>query len=279
MVMIVHKKPIDLTLRPLLIAFAIALGLSNFISYPALAQKPTNTRPSQTSTRPPKPPQTPLPDPTIPGGGQAKPPKPPRTPPPNQRKPGGGLDASTSACKNTSKPLTALIPAENPVLTTSTHPTFLFYVPYTSDEVESGEFSLLLGPEEKKRIYKTRFTLPQTPGIVSITLPSSPEYALEENQYYHWYVKLLCKGNTSNKPDVDINGWVQRVALTPERERQIKGATPEVWYDALANLANSLRTSPQDATLRSKWVELLKSIGSEDLAQEPLVGSVVPMND
>jgi hypothetical protein len=38
-------------------------------------------------------------------------------------------------------------------------------------------------------------------------------------------------------PSLDVNGWVQRVALTPERERQINAATPDVWYDASANLA------------------------------------------
>jgi hypothetical protein len=162
-------------------------------------------------------------------------------------------------------------------LTTREHPTFLFYVPYASDEVRVGEFSLLVGPEEKTRLYKTRFTLPQTPGIVSITLPSAPEYTLEEGQYYHWYVKLYCQTNTTSQPSVDVNGWVQRVALTPERERQINAATPDVWYDASANLAESLRASPQDAKLRNDWLNLLKSIGSEDLDQEPLVGPVIPL--
>lgn len=248
-----RRSSIKIALHPLLVVFAIAFGLSSFINSPTRAQTPTNTRLSQT------------------------PPPPPRTPPPNQSKPGGGLDASQSTCKNTSKPLTALIPVKNPVLTTSKHPTLLFYVPYSSDEVRYGEFSLLVWPEEKKRIYKTRFTLPKTPGIVSITLPSSPEYALEEGQYYHWYVKFYCQGNTSSQPDLDVNGWVQRVALTPERERQINAATPDVWYDGLANLANRLRTSPQDATLRNNWANLLKSINAEDLAQEPLVGSVIPL--
>ena len=70
---------------------------------------------------------------------------------------------------------------------------------------------------------------------------------------------------------------MQRVALNPERERQIKAAAPDVWYDALANLAQSLRASPQDARLRNDWLNLLKSIGSEDLDQEPLVGPVIPL--
>ena len=241
-----------MTRQSLPIAFAIALGFSSFLSYPTLAQIQISTLLSQAL------------------------PKPPRTPPDNQRTPGGGLNPSNPSCKTTSKPLTALIPVKNPVLTTREHPTFLFYVPYASDEVRVGEFSLLVGLEEKTRLYKTRFTLPQTPGIVSITLPSAPEYALEEGQYYHWYLKLYCQTNTSSQASVDVNGWVQRVALNPERERQIKAAAPDVWYDALANLALSLRASPQDARLRNDWANLLKSIGSEDLAQEPLVGPVIP---
>jgi len=243
-----------MTRQSLPIAFAITLGLNSFLGYPTLAQIQISTLLSQ------------------------NPPPPPRTPPPdNQPKPGGGLNPSNPSCKSTSKPLTALIPVKNPVLTTREHPTFLFYVPYASDEVRFGEFSLLVWPEEKTRLYKTRFTLPQTPGIVSITLPSAPEYALKEGQSYHWYFKLYCQSNTSSQPDVDVNGWVQRVALTPERERQIKAATPDVWYDASANLAESLRASPQDATFRNDWLNLLKSIGSEDLAQEPLVDPVIPL--
>lgn len=242
-----------MTRQSLPIAFAIALGFSSFLSYPTLAQIQISTLLSEN-----------LPDP-------------PRTPPDNKTQPGGGLDPSNPSCKSTSKPLTALIPVKNPVLTTREHPTFLFYVPYASDNVRFGEFSLLLGPEEKTRIYKTHFTLPQTPGIVSITLPSAPEYALKEGQSYHWYFKLYCQTNTSSQPDVDVNGWVQRVALTPERERQIKATAPDVWYDALANLALSLRASPQDAKLRNDWLNLLKPIGSEDLAQESLVGSVIPV--
>jgi hypothetical protein len=241
-----------MTRQSLPITFAIALAFSSFLGYPTLAKIQISTLLTQ------------------------NPPAPPRTPPDNQTRPGGGLDPSNPSCKTTSKPLTALIPVKNPVLTTREHPTFLFYVPYSSDDVRVGEFSLLVWPEEKTRLYKTRFTLPQTPGIVSLTLPSAPEYALEEGKSYHWYLKLYCQTNTSSQPDLDVNGWVQRVALTPERERQIKATTPDVLYDALANLAENLRASPEDATLRNDWVNLLKSIGSEDLAQEPLVGPVIP---
>lgn len=241
-----------MTQKALPIALALALAMSSFLSYPTRAQIPKDTLLSQT------------------------PPPPPRTPPPNQTIPGGGLAPSNPACKSTSKPLTALIPVKNPVFTTSEYPTFLFYVPYKANEVRQGEFSLLVWPDEKTRIYKTQFTLQKTPGIVSITLPSAPEYALQQGKSYHWYFKLYCQTNTSSQPDLDVNGWVQRVALTP-RDRVGNAAAPDIWYDALANLAQSLRIEPQNALLRNNWVNLLKFIGLEDLAPEPLVGSVIPL--
>lgn len=244
-----------MTLRKLLIAFAIALGLNSLLGCPTLAQISTDILLSQV------------------------PPPPPRTPPPNQRKPGGGLDPNNPVCRTTSKPLTALVPTHNPVLTTSAHPTFLFYVPYGSSEVRYGEFSLLTWPEEKTRIYRTRFTLPQTPGIVSIAIPPTPDYALEAGKSYHWYLQLYCQTNTSAPPDLDINGWVQRVPLTPERERQINATAPDIWYDSSSSLVERLRISPQDVTLRNNWASLLKFIHSEDLVQEPLVGPVISMEN
>ncbi|NER23950.1 MAG: DUF928 domain-containing protein [Symploca sp. SIO1C2] len=235
-----------MTLRQLALIFTIILGLTNLRSDSSSAQTP---------------------------------PPPPRTPPPNQTEPGGGLNPLNSSCESKNKSVKALVPAKNPVLTTNEHPTFLFYVPFESQEIRYGEFSLLVWPQEKTRIFKTRFTLPQTPGVVSITLPSLPDYALEEGQFYHWYFKLYCQSKSSTQTDLALNGWIQRVPLTPEREAQINSGTPDVWYDSLAKIAEELLASPQDATLRDDWVNLLQVIDSEDLAEEPLTGSVIFLED
>ena len=236
------------------IPLAIALGLANLLSYPCLAQIQPPVYLSQNR------------------------PTPPRTPPPNQTKPGGGLNPS-HPCSDTQSQLRALVPVENPVLTASEHPTFLFYVPYTPESVSYGEFSLLVWPGEKERIYKTRFALPQTPGIVSVKLPESPEYTLETDRSYHWYFKLYCEGNTSAQPDLQVNGWVKRVPLTPERAGQIEAASPEVWYDSLANVAENLRTSPENAALQNDWERLLELIDAGGLAEEPRVGALTPLED
>ncbi|MBD3884232.1 DUF928 domain-containing protein [Phormidium tenue FACHB-886] len=206
------------------------------------------------------------------------PPQPPSQPPPNDTRPGGGLGSQdASSCNSLNNSVRALIPIENPVLTTTNSPTFLFYVPFGAEQIQFGEFSLLTWPREQQRLYQVRFTLPQKPGIISITLPSQPEYALQEGNYYRWYFQLYCRDGTDVQPDLTVNGMVQRVALTPERESQISAATPDVWYDALAQVAVQLQTSPQDAALREKWRSLLQTIEAEDLAQEPILGSVISL--
>lgn len=198
-------------------------------------------------------------------------PSPPSTPPPNRTRSGGSLSGSTN-CSSANQPLVALIPAENPVLTASEHPTVLVYVPYAASEVSVGEFSVLVGPTEMTRLYRARFTLPATPGIVSVTLPNRPDAALSEGSDYHWYFKLYCAGNTTARADLDVNGWVKRVAPTAQSDRPI--SSTDFWYDSLASLADRLSASPQDPELQTRWRSMLQSIGAEDLADVPLVGTV-----
>jgi hypothetical protein len=165
------------------------------------------------------------------------------------------------------------------VLTTSNQPTIFFYVPFGSEQVQYGEFSILPYPKEQQRIYSVRFTLPKTPGVVSVTLPSQPETVLNQGEYYHWYFQLYCRDGNGKQPDLTLHGLVQRTELTAERSRQINAATPDIWYDALAQVAAQLQTSPQNSELKTQWRTLLQTIGAENLAQEPLLGSVIVLKD
>lgn len=197
------------------------------------------------------------------------PPAPPSTPPPNRTRSGGSLSGQT-LCGTETQALRALVPVENPVLTTETHPTFWFYVPYGAEQVQQGEFSVLVGLNETTRLYRTRFTLPAEPGIVSIRLPNQSEYALKAETFYHWYFKLTCQ----NAATEQVDGWVQRVALTPERQQQIQAASPAIWYDALTLTAEQLATDPLSATAQTQWRNLLNEIEAEDLVGQPIVGTV-----
>lgn len=233
------------------IVLAIALSLIGVPIYPTPVQTQSTTLASGNRTAPKDP------------------------PPDNQREPGGGLNGGgISSCPATPKPLTLLLPRQSgQSLTTATHPTFWFYVPYSSQDVRIGQFSILTR-DGKKRLYRTYFRLPNRPGIVSISLTQSPENTLQESEFYQWHVELYCQQNSNYKPDFAVNGWVQRVAMTPERRRQIDAAQPEIWFDSLDALANRLSTSRQDEQLKQSWNNLLKSVDLQELANEPLVGSV-----
>jgi hypothetical protein len=201
-------------------------------------------------------------------------PNPPDNPPPNQTKPGRGLDPNRSSCNRPHHYLTALVPIEGFVNTVSAHPTILFYIPDRALDVRYGEF--FINTREEERVGEiVRFQLPDTPGIVSVRLPELPENALEEGQLYHWFFKLYCQENEQSQTGVvAVSGWFKRVPMTPENEQLIMSATPELWYDAIALLAQQLLAAPQDSTLRERWLQLLQLIDEEELAEQPILGSV-----
>jgi hypothetical protein len=204
-------------------------------------------------------------------------PAPPPRIPPNKVKPGGGLDFGQQACSSEAESLIALIPIENPVLTTQSYPSFLFYVPDHSSAISYGEFSLF-STDEKTRVYSTNIAFESTPGIVKINLPPSPQYALKEDQTYHWYLKIYCKNKSDSSTFLDVDGWIERVPLTPNRASQIRAASPDVWYDAIALAAKNLIATPQDFTAREHWLKLLQHINQEHLSNVG-IKSVTPTSD
>ena len=198
-------------------------------------------------------------------------PDPPRRQrPPNQVQPGGGLDVAAQACVPGPVPLTALVPVENPVLTMRDYPTFLFYLPDAPEAVDYVEF-ILLSADEKEEIHSVQFS-PTAPGIVSVTLPAEPDKALEPGEAYHWYLNLHCE-TTVGIPSV--NGWVERVEQSPLEEDAMDSALPEVWYDAIAQMAATLQRSPTpDNNALSEWSELLTAAGLDELIGIPVLGPI-----
>jgi hypothetical protein len=198
-----------------------------------------------------------------------------------------GGTGSRGDCLTNGMPLTPLVPASNMGLTVNEHPTFWFYVPYKPDQAISGEFSLQ--DEQNNDVYRTPFTLPETSGIVSISLPST-KAPLKIGNSYRWYFKLYCplqKSSESSSPAF-VQGWVRRVSLNDlnrNLETQLKaGKTPldrialyaenGIWHDTLTGLAELRLNKPQDVTLDNAWADLLKTVGLEKLFQEPILGPV-----
>lgn len=187
---------------------------------------------------------------------------------------------SRGDCPPVETQLTALIPSSHFGSFVESHPSLWFYIPYQSSEVALAEFSLQ--DEQNHDIYRTRFSLPETPGIVRLNLSSAPPLAI--HQKYQWYVKIYCSQQNLSTP-IFIRGWVERVVLPPDLERQLQAtrlprqrialyAQQGIWYSALAAWVQLQSAEPQNPFLAQDFANLLRDIGLENLMQKPLVGEV-----
>lgn len=209
-----------------------------------------------------------------------RPPNPPSNPPPNQTRPGGGLNPNSSAmCTPQNESLQALIPIDAPVLTASDHPTFFFYVPFGNGAVKRAEFSMLIWPGELQRHYEANILLPDSPGIVGVSLPGAPDYALEEGQNYRWYLNIYCQDGRPQQPDLTVNGIVQRVPFTPERDRQGQSTSLEPWHDTLESAVEQLERSPDDPDAYRQLTALLQHIDADDISEISLAGTAIILDE
>ncbi len=223
----------------------------------------------------------------------ADPPLPPSGTPIGRRRGAAGRGNCT-----VNLPLTALVPAiEKPVgggkatyvwgKTIATHPTFWFYVPDSNTSLREVEF--VLQDERDNDVWRSPVSLPQKPGVISVSLPSTLT-PLNINQNYHWFLKTKIAASCDRQQPViakdGVEGWVQRVSLTPTLASQLKTAPTEkqirlyaqdgLWYDALTSLAELRRMNPQDGTLKADWQQLLQSVGLGEIASMSLVECCTP---
>jgi hypothetical protein len=188
--------------------------------------------------------------------------------------------------KKNKPPLTRLVGSPHLKLTTQEHPTLWIYIPYTSQEVNDGEFVLQEGDTD---VYRTRFKLNATPGITSVSLPSNlPPLAVGKE--YRWYIDINCPSATSKNESLtpaSLTGVVQRVSASSALQKELGLAkTPleriavyakyGIWLETLTELAQLRLKEPQNLNLQSIWKDLLSSetVNLSKIAQEPIVGSV-----
>ena len=170
-------------------------------------------------------------------------------------------------------PLTALIPESGVGLTVAAHPTLLVYVPPTT----ASQAHLTLRDAEQRGLYQSRIQIPESGGIISITLPDdSPELAVDA--IYHWSLALLCQPTQTDMPIT--SGQIRRIALSddgasieqqPLLSQAVAYGRSGVWHDMLARLAVLRRTQPENAALQANWAELLQAEELDEIADVPLL--------
>jgi hypothetical protein len=168
-------------------------------------------------------------------------------------------------------------------LTAAAHPTFWFYVPYSSSSVRSAEFALQ--DEQDNDVYRAAVKLPDKPGVMSVNLPSTSK-PLETGRMYHWFFKIHCVGQNISSP-VFVEGWVERVTPSPTLARQLEiAATPEqrvavyaangIWHDALTAVGEMRLNDPANTALKADWNNLLQSVNLAEIASKSIVPCCTP---
>ncbi len=213
--------------------------------------------------------------------------------------PGAG---TRGGCPQVQKPLTALVPKTKTVsedsqnsrlaktiststlgLTTAEHPTLWFYVPYSLTPSRRIEF--VLQDEQGNDVYETSLTKSDiSPGVVGLQLPATAP-PLKVNQVYRWYFLVYCD---PKQPEalVWVEGLVKRVPMSSSLESQMAQATPDekaalyakagMWHEAVTSLAKLRQQNPENAALKEEWVNLLKSMNLDAIAQEPITTVLTP---
>ena len=212
--------------------------------------------------------------------------------PPGGRYRGGGSRSIQAMCPATALPLTAIVPFQEvyekgreslpPIVnvwgyTAAERPTVWVYVPYGNPAIPA-KFTLD-DDDAGTQIHTQAVTLPTQPGILGIRLPDSAP-ALQPGKRYRWYFSLTCStpsGGMAGLDTVSVDAVVIREAPKPDLKGQLTAgaslqnaiayAQAGFWYDALTNLAELRRQTPQDADLKAAWADLLAGIATTDKAR------------
>ncbi|MEH2273903.1 MAG: DUF928 domain-containing protein [Nostoc sp.] len=211
-----------------------------------------------------------------------QPPLPPGPPPGGRVR--GGAKRGEPICPLTKPKLTALVPftKSDEVInvwgqTTLQRPSWFFYVPYTKNSPYEVEF--VLQDQDSNEISRPPIALPDKPGVIRVSLPSTAP-ALALNKQYRWFFTINCNKQTISPPTF-VEGVIVRVELNPTVVKKLQ--TPEllkqyaiyaengIWYDALTILAQLRQKNPKDATLQAEWRHLLDQIDLDDIAAEPIL--------
>ena len=167
--------------------------------------------------------------------------------------------------------LTALVAERGDMVTSSTTPSFLFYVPEPSNPPLNATFRLQNRVSNRNLFSPMNLTLNATPGVIRIQIPKS----VQAGQRYRWSFQIDC----GSEKQFSVSGGLVYKQPSASLAKQLAGRiTPlqkAMLYrkegfilDALAALAEARSTDPK---AEAEWSGLLESLALDNIAQKKSV--------
>ncbi|OKH40775.1 hypothetical protein NIES2119_00200 [[Phormidium ambiguum] IAM M-71] len=166
---------------------------------------------------------------------------------------------------------TLLVPQNHLGLTTSSNPTFLWYLPNKNIEVMMFE---IRKAGEKEPIYAEQ--LQPSEGIIQLKLPKE-KVTLDVGNEYIWSVSVPCISEGKRRK-ISVEAGIKVVAPTEELKIQLSQAnTPQqkarvfaqkgYWYDALETLSNAYTANANQSTY-ADILSLLDQVGLSEITKK-----------
>lgn len=187
--------------------------------------------------------------------------------------------ASRGNCFLDGKSAIPLVPtSQEAQLTTSKHPTLLFYVPQTAKPIQGLELTLR-DDESLTPMYKTTIKSVKQGGIVSISIPAD-EPPLATGKEYTWGFSVICDFQNRDQ-DLYLEGKIEVVEdenishqieqTTQPLNQAVLYATAGLWENSINILADLRRQRPNDLQVRRYWTDLLRSVELQEVANQPFL--------
>ena len=173
-----------------------------------------------------------------------------------------------------SLPLSFLIPGNYTPETISEHPTFWLFIP----ETVAQQVRFEIRDEEWNIHYKTEVDITNTPGILSLEIPTT-EAALEKGKYFV-SATVVCGSYADFFDDNSVEIEIEHIegnsisssklAQQPSLELAALYGKNGLWFETLTTLAQLRRSQPDNSTIIREWEELLQEELTKKLYQEKL---------
>lgn len=193
-----------------------------------------------------------------------------------------------TSCLDIEQTVVPLVYGRGTDFTQLEQPSLFFYLPHELEEI--GAVEVLIRDDVLRPLARYEVGSIEQSGIIKITIP----YFLEADKNYQIIFKIYCGEKTPDRsnPDETSIVWIQRrsesaIEISPDLEPfetyQLYRKN-QIWYDAIATLADLYFTQPKNIEIRAAWVELLESLAVPEnlpeslsnlqwLVREPLVNS------